>query len=255
MQILLTNDDGIYAPGLEAMSTALERLGRVVVVAPMVEQSGVSHSITYLEPLIVHDVRRGDRFVGHAVSGSPADCVKVGVLELCRPAPDLVVSGINAGANSGINVLYSGTVAGAIEGSFFGITSVAVSLGESDAPDYATAARQAVRIIEQLLGTGVPRGSLWNVNLPPTRAGWPVGVKALPMGLERHGEAMQRRTDPRGRTYYWSMTDPDSHRRIEPGTDVEALAEGYATITPLHIDLTDRQRLNAIAEKQWTLGE
>lgn len=253
MQILLTNDDGIYAPGLEALSRALTRLGNVDVVAPMVEQSGVSHSITYLEPLIVYDVHRGGRLFGRAVSGSPADCVKLAVLELCRPAPDLVVSGINAGANAGINVLYSGTVAGAIEGSFFGITSVAVSLGESDSPDYVRTAELAVQLIEQLLATNAPRGSLWNVNFPATRPGWPIGVKTLPLGLERYGEAMQRRTDPRGRTYYWSMTDPEARHRIEPGTDVEALAEGYATLTPLHLNLTHRERLAELANVDFTL--
>src|SRR5262245_49221719 len=151
MHILLTNDDGIYAPGLEAMHDALALLGTVDVVAPIVEQSGVSHSITYLEPLIVQEIHRGGKLFGRAVGGSPADCVKLAVLELCRTPPALVVSGINAGANAGINVLYSGTVAGAIEGAFFGITSVAVSLAESDRPDYSRTARLAVGLIEQLL--------------------------------------------------------------------------------------------------------
>jgi len=253
MKILLTNDDGIYAPGLEALSRELPRLGSVDVVAPVVEQSGVSHSITYLEPLIVHDIYRDGRQFGRAVAGSPADCVKLAVLELCDSLPDLVVSGINSGANSGINVLYSGTVAGAIEGAFFGITSIAISLSESDAPDYAAAARTAVDLIEQLLAAGVDTGSLWNMNFPPTRDGWPVGVKALPMGLERYGEAMEKRTDPRGRTYYWSMTDPAARDRVEPGTDVEALSKGYITLTPLHFNLTDFRRLAEVAARSWTL--
>ncbi|MSR57656.1 MAG: 5'/3'-nucleotidase SurE [Planctomycetaceae bacterium] len=199
MQILLTNDDGIYAPGLEALARELTRLGTVDVVAPVVEQSGVSHSITYLEPLIVQDIYRNGRHFGRAVAGSPADCVKLAVLELCPTPPDLVVSGINAGANSGINVLYSGTVAGAIEGAFFGITSIAVSLAESEEPDFTRAAAYAVDLIEQLLALGVAPGTLWNVNIPELRPGWPVGVKTLPMGLERYGEAMQRRTDPHAR--------------------------------------------------------
>src|SRR5579872_4864820 len=128
MRILLTNDDGIYAPGLEALHDELLRLGAVDVVAPSVEQSGVGHSITYLEPLLAHDVFRHGRLFGKAVRGSPADCVKIAMLQFCNTAPDLVVSGINAGSNTGINVLYSGTVAGAIEGAFFGIRSIAVSL-------------------------------------------------------------------------------------------------------------------------------
>lgn len=253
MRILLTNDDGIYAPGLEALAGELTRLGSVDVVAPVIEQSGVSHSITFLEPLIVHDIYRHGRLFGRAVGGSPADCVKLAVLELLPEPPDLVVSGINSGANSGINVLYSGTVAGAIEGAFFGITSVAVSLTESEGPDYSRAALLAVDLIEQLLAAGVAAGTLWNINVPELRPGWPVGVKALPMGLERYGEAMQRRTDPRGRTYYWMMNDPEARHSIEPGTDVEGLAEGYITLTPLQFNLTDRERLEQISNRTWPL--
>ena len=133
MLILLTNDDGIYAPGLAALAREMRKLGEIVVVAPATEQSGVGHSITYLTPLIVKEVfhrdsSNGEQRLGWAVEGSPADCVKIGVHQFCPRQPDLVVSGINSGLNAGINVLYSGTVAAAIEGAFFGITSVAVSL-------------------------------------------------------------------------------------------------------------------------------
>ena len=128
MQILLTNDDGIYAPGLAALERELRQLGDVCVVAPATEQSGVGHSITFLSPLVVKELFDGDRRRGWAVEGSPADCVKIGVFEFCPRRPDLVVSGINGGLNAGINVLYSGTVAAAIEGAFFEITSMAVSL-------------------------------------------------------------------------------------------------------------------------------
>ena len=254
MRILLTNDDGIYAPGLEALRDELRRLGAVEVVAPNVEQSGVSHSITYLEPLLAHDVFRHGQLFGRAVRGSPADCVKLAMLQFCSTPPDLVVSGINAGANSGINVLYSGTVAGAIEGAFFGVTSIAVSLAESDNPDYSRAARLAVPLIEQILAGETRPGGLWNLNLPETRPGWPIGVKTLPMGLERYGEAIERRIDPRGRPYFWTMTAPEEHP-LEPGTDVEALAEGYITLTPLHFDLTDRRRLAEASTRVWRLIE
>ena len=128
MEILLTNDDGIYAPGWRHSERELQRLGDVNVVAPATEQSGVGHSITYLSPLICKEVYEGERRRGWAVEGSPADCVKIGIFKFCPRRPDLVVSGINGGLNAGINVLYSGTVAAAIEGAFFGITSVAVSL-------------------------------------------------------------------------------------------------------------------------------
>jgi 5'-nucleotidase len=254
MRILLTNDDGIYAPGLEALHDELLRLGSVDIVAPSVEQSGVSHSITYLEPLLAYEVFRHGRLFGRAVRGSPADCVKLAMLQFCNTPPDLVVSGINAGANSGINVLYSGTVAGAIEGAFFGVTSIAVSLAASENPDYARAARQAVPLIEQILGGESAPGALWNMNLPETRPGWPVGVKTVPMGIERWGEAMERRIDPRGRPYFWTMT-ADSDHPLEPGSDVEGLAEGYITLTPLHFDLTDRRRLAAAAGRTWRLAD
>lgn len=253
MHILLTNDDGIYAPGLEALHDALTALGTVDVVAPALEQSGVSHSITYLEPLLVQDVHRHGRLFGRAVNGSPADCVKLAVLQVCTHSPDLVVSGINAGSNVGINVLYSGTVAGAIEGAFFGVTSVAVSLAESNDPDYPRAARLAVDVIRQLLASEVPKGSLWNLNFPVLTPDRPLGLKALPMGVERYGEMMERRIDPRGRFYYWMSTDPKAQHSIEPDTDVEGIADGYATLTPLHFNLTDRTRLDGIRANTWTL--
>lgn len=252
MHILLTNDDGIYAPGLEALHDELLRLGTVDVVAPNIEQSGVSHSITYLEPLLVQDVFRHGKFFGRAARGSPADCVKLAMLQFCNTPPDLVVSGINAGANTGINVLYSGTVAGAIEGAFFGVTSIAVSLAQNEKPDYTRAARIACELIEQMLGGGQPLTGLWNMNLPESRPEWPIGVKTLPMGLGRYGEAMERRIDPRGRPYFWMMTVAGEHP-LEPGSDVEALAEGYITLTPLHFDLTDHSRLAAAVERRWIL--
>ena len=140
MLILLTNDDGIYAPGLAAMERELEKLGDVYVVAPATEQSGVGHSITYLSPLVVKELFDARQRRGWAVEGSPADCVKIGIFEFCPRLPDLVVSGINGGLNAGINVLYSGTVAAAIEGAFFGLTSVAVSLEFSEHAEFDKAA-------------------------------------------------------------------------------------------------------------------
>ena len=172
MLILLTNDDGIYAPGLGAIERELRTLGDVVVVAPAVEQSGVGHSITYLTPLIVKEVFRseggldGERRWGWAVEGSPADCVKIGIHQFCPRPPDLVVSGINGGLNAGINVLYSGTVAAAIEGAFFGITSVAVSLEFDEHARFDKAARLACEIIRQMLEKKSAEPQLYNLNIP-----------------------------------------------------------------------------------------
>ena len=176
MLILLTNDDGIYAPGLAAIERELRNLGEVVVVAPATEQSGVGHSITYLTPLIVKEVFRneggidGDRRWGWAVEGSPADCVKIGIHQFCPRPPDLVVSGINSGLNAGINVLYSGTVAAAIEGAFFGITSVAVSLEFDEHARFDKAARLARQIVQQILRTKGPRAATLQPEHPHGRA-------------------------------------------------------------------------------------
>src|SRR3984885_6656815 len=166
MQILLTNDDGVFAPGLRALRKELLHIGEVTVVAPAMEQSGVAPSITLLSPLVVKQVEDIDGMtLGWKVEGSPADSVKLGICELMERPPDLVISGINSGSNAGINVLYSGTVAAAIEGAFYKITSIAVSLELAEHFDYPHAAKQAVKVIEKILANKPANGSLFNVNL------------------------------------------------------------------------------------------
>jgi 5'-nucleotidase len=241
--ILLTNDDGINAPGLAAMERELESLGDVYVVAPATEQSGVGHAITYLSPLIVKELFDGQRRRGWAVEGSPADCVKIGIFEFCPRLPDLVVSGINGGLNAGINVLYSGTVAAAIEGAFFGITSVAVSLEFDEHARFDRAASLARQVVEQILEQKSTAPQLYNVNIPTaamdqTRR----SVRVVPMGLERIGEQYEKRTDPRGRSYFWALSSPVSAAAGHE-TDVSALENGFITLTPLDFDLTERSRL------------
>jgi 5'-nucleotidase len=239
VQILLTNDDGIYAPGLVALERVLRSLGEVTVVAPATEQSGVGHSITFLSPLTVKEVFDGDRRRGWAVEGSPADSVKLGVMEFCPRRPDLVVSGINGGLNAGINVLYSGTVAAAIEGAFFDITSVAVSLEFNEHAQYDKAAEVALRIIRQVLARKGPEPQLYNLNIPTSALSGRPELRIVPMGVSRYGEHFERRIDPRGRNYYWATSDPPPR----PGgheTDLTALAKGHITLTPLDFDLTKR---------------
>jgi 5'-nucleotidase len=251
MRILLANDDGIYAPGLAALQAALSRLGEVVVVAPATEQSGVGHSITYLTPLTCKQIFREGRCLGWAVDGAPADCVKLGVLELAGGPVDLVVSGINSGLNAGINVLYSGTVAAAIEGAFFGIPSIAVSLEYDPQADFEAAAEIAIELIPQLvdsLSVAPDNGCrLFNINIPTAAtAGWRAGrgpdVHAVPMGIERHSERYWKRQDPKGRDYYWSANLP-APRVDGRETDMDALAQGLVTVTPLHFDMTQRDWL------------
>jgi len=254
VQILLTNDDGIYAPGLEALERQLQRLGNVTVVAPATEQSGVGHSITFLSPLICNEVYEGPRRRGWAVEGSPADCVKIGILEFCPQRPDLVVSGMNGGLNAGINVLYSGTVAAAIEGAFFGITSVAVSLEFNEHAQYDKAAAIARNVIEQILSQKGPQPQLFNLNIPTAAIEQPTGLKVVPMSIMRCGEQFIKRKDPKGRTYYW--TSPDAEPRATPHeTDLSALHQGFVTVSPLQYDMTDRAAMPEMEAWQFDLKE
>lgn len=254
MLILLTNDDGIYAPGLAAMERELERLGEVYVVAPATEQSGVGHSITYLSPLVVKELFEARQRRGWAVEGSPADSVKIGIFEFCPRLPDLIVSGINGGLNAGINVLYSGTVAAAIEGAFFGITSVAVSLEFSDHAEFDQAAALARGVIEQILAQKAAGPQLYNLNIPTAALHAPTrDVRVVPMGLARSGEQYEKRVDPRGRSYFWALSDPIAHAG-EHETDVSALQKGFVTLTPLDFDMTKRSALAAMEEWKFDLS-
>jgi 5'-nucleotidase len=253
MKILLVNDDGIHAPGLRAMYDVLQELGEVHVVAPLVEQSGVGHRITYLHPIMVKEILHNGERYGWAVDGSPADCVKLGVVELCHGEPDLIVSGINSGANVGINVLYSGTVAAAIEGAFFGITSIAVSLSQLTPPDYSATAIRALHLIRQILKNVPRKGTLWNINFPNSTPEGPRGVKLVSMEVRRHADTVEKRIDPRGRPYYWSGLDPMKNHQHADGYDVKELVDGYVTITPLHFDLTETSILKEVSQQNWTL--
>ncbi len=237
MLILLTNDDGIHAPGLAALERELQKIGEVCVVAPATEQSGVSHSITFLSPLICKEVYEGDHLRGWAVEGSPADSVKLGIFEFCPQRPDLVVSGINGGLNAGINVLYSGTVAAALEGAFFGITSIAVSLEFDEHAQFERAAKMAGTIIEQILRQKDNEPQLYNLNIPTAAMNSSTEVRVVPMGIARYGQHFIKRVDPKGRNYYWATNDPPP----EPGeheTDLTALEKGFVTLTPLQYDMT-----------------
>lgn len=256
MRILLTNDDGIYAPGLRALRVELQKLGEVTVVAPATEQSAAGHSVTLLNPLLVSEVFEDDgtTFVGWAVEGRPADAVKLALLELLPDPPDLIVSGMNAGSNAGINVLYSGTVAAAVEGAFFRRTAIAVSLEyDQKIRDFATGARHARHVIEQIIARKPAEGSLFNVNIPVLERGPIRGVKVVPQNSSPYQEKFDRRVNPRGRTYFWAGPDflcPNP----TPGTDVEGLADQYITVTPLKFDLTDTGRLAEMKGWEWKVG-
>jgi 5'-nucleotidase len=257
MRILLTNDDGIYAPGLRALRREMQKLGEVLVVAPATEQSATGHSVTLLTPLLVQEVFEDDgtTFFGWAVEGRPADCVKLALLELLPFKPDVIISGLNAGSNAGINVLYSGTVAAAIEGAFYKHTAIACSLEYTNKAqlDFPSAAAYARQVVEQIL-THVPQpGSLFNVNIPPLERGPIKGIQVMPQNVSVYEEKFDRRINPRGRLYFW--TNPEFHcPEPHPDTDVTALDEGYITVTPLKFDLTDHTRLETMKHWQWSLA-
>ncbi|OWK36442.1 5'/3'-nucleotidase SurE [Fimbriiglobus ruber] len=259
MRIMLTNDDGVYAPGLRALRNELLPLGEVTVVAPATEQSATGHSVTLLNPLLVSEVYDGTgadkTFLGWAVEGRPADCVKLGLLELLPERPDVVISGMNAGSNAGINVLYSGTVAAAIEGAFYHFTAIAVSLEyDKKIYDFPKAARYARQVIDQILAHDPPAGSLFNVNIPVLENGPIKGVRVVPQNVTTFYEKFDRRVNPRGRTYFWTSPEflcPEPH----PDTDVTALADQYITVTPLQFDLTDKRKLEAMAGWEWKIRE
>ena len=246
MRILLTNDDGVFAPGLAALEQQLRHLGEVLVVAPATEQSGVGHSITFLTPLVCKSIHRDGRHWAWAVDGSPADCVKLSIGELFRDNPiDLVVSGINSGLNAGINVLYSGTVAAAIEGAFFGVTSVAVSLEYDEDADYQSAAVIARNVVGGIARQPSAKGGLFNLNIPTAATQTPREVQVVPMGLAQYGRTYEKRQDPGGRDYYWALWSEPEHPPAEQA-DVTELRRGNVTLTPLKFDLTEQAMLQAM---------
>jgi 5'-nucleotidase len=241
MRILVTNDDGIFAPGLVALRQVAALAGEVCVVAPTTAQSAVGHAITLTDPVRARQVDLGDGTTGTSVEGRPADCVKLALLELMPRRPDLVVSGVNLGLNSGINVLYSGTVAAAVEGAFFGVPAVAVSIEDADRVDFPQAARLAWRVIEQWWARQ-ERPILLNINIPDLTPGPPRGVRVVQQSLKGWREGWDRRLDPRGRTYYW-MTGDREPEDEGVASDVASLAQRYVTVTPLRFDLTDHRRM------------
>jgi 5'/3'-nucleotidase len=246
--ILVSNDDGIHAPGLAALATALEALGKVYVVAPDRERSAVGHALTLHRPLRVEPLA-ARRF---AVNGTPTDCVNLAILGILPVRPDVVVSGINSGSNLGDDVTYSGTVSAAMEGSLLGVPALAVSLVEaSEGADYGPAARAAVELTRLLLedhGSGV---TLVNVNVP---RGEPRGRRMTRLGRRVYSEKVTEQRDPRGKLYYWIGAGPPSWEAGED-TDFAAVHAGYVSVTPLHLDLTSYDGLQALKAWEADSGE
>jgi 5'-nucleotidase len=241
-KILVTNDDGYGSIGIIEVAEALRTVGDVTVVAPERDMSGVGHSISIKYPVKVAQV--SDRSVRtYRCSGTPADCIVIGAFDLCGGTPALVVSGINRGANVGDDINYSGTVAAAIEGIIVGIPAMAISLAASW-PEHArehhwkTAADVAVKLAREIIAEGLPRLTLLNVNVPNVAESELRGTRWVRQGRKPYRDRVDRRTDPRGGTYYWLWGSFDAANIVE-GTDLAALAENYVSITPVTIDRTD----------------
>lgn len=238
MEILITNDDGIYSEGIFALASALKKAGNVTVVAPDTQRSAVGHAITIADPLRVVTANRNGKFFGYAASGTPADCVKLGIKSIMKKRPDLVVSGINLGGNLGYNILYSGTVSGATEGALLGIPSVAVSLNTFTKPDFSAAAAFAGKLARLLKKRKLPPGTLLNVNLPNIPASRIKGTRVANQSRTSFNDWFDKRVDPHGNTYYW-MTGDFKSRDADRASDLNAVRAGYISVTPIQFDLTD----------------
>jgi 5'-nucleotidase len=240
MRILVTNDDGIDSEGIGELSVALSALGEVTVVAPLHEQSAVSRSITFRTPLRV--TRRNLPVAGsYAVTGTPADCVFLALHHLLDFRPDLLVSGINTGPNLGDDILYSGTVAGALEGALTGIPAVAISAGSHHNQRYDTAASWLVEFLRGRALT-LPAKTCLNINVPNVDLADIAGWRYTHQGHTHYAHKVVRRQDPSGREYFWLSGDLPKGIS-EPGSDVEAVSQGFVSVTPLGMDLTNRQYL------------
>lgn len=235
--ILITNDDGILAPGLAALHAVLVKLDTCVVVAPDAERSAMGHAITMATPLRVLKVKRAGKLFGYAVSGTPADCVKMALSARLVPRPDLVVSGINLGPNVGTNVLYSGTVSAATEAAMLGLPSIAVSLDAFVNPDFRAAAAWARRVAVQVLKRGLPPNTLLNVNVPALPGSRIKGSRITRQGSFRFEDKLVKRLDPHGKDYYWLAGSKEIRSKSEEFDD-RALSAGFVSITPVDYDMT-----------------
>ena len=235
--ILISNDDGIDADGIKTLTKEIKKFAEVFVVAPHTQQSAVGHSITMADPIRAKKTLMFGDFYGYAVTGTPADSVKIGVHTLLKNRKiDLLISGINQGANTAINIIYSGTVSAATEGTILGIPSIAVSLTSYTYPDFSVAAKYSAKLAKIVLKNGLPKGTLLNVNVPAIKK--VKGALLTKQGKSSWNDTYEIRQDPANRQYYWltgRMQKTDKSREY----DVKAVDDGYISVTPIHYDLTD----------------
>ncbi|MEQ3512843.1 5'/3'-nucleotidase SurE [Pseudoalteromonas sp. BZB3] len=247
MKILLSNDDGVHAKGISILYEALSKIADVTVIAPDRNCSGASNSLTLLNPLRATQLDNGF----YSVNGTPTDCVHLGVNQLLDEEPDLVVAGINNGANLGDDTLYSGTVAAATEGRHLGLPAIAVSLCSKKEAYYETAAEVAVKIIKQLSSHPLPKDQIININVPDIPLAELKGIKVTRLGARHKADTMTKQIDPWGRSVFW-YGSLGSESDAGEGTDFYAVNHGYAAVTPLKVDMTANESIDAMSS--WLEG-
>lgn len=240
--ILITNDDGIHASGIYALWEAMSKIGRVTVVAPNTEKSAVGHAITISDPIRIQEITRHGGFEGYSVNGTPADCVKVAFYSIMDDKPDLIVSGINMGANIGTNILYSGTVSAANLGTMKGIPSIAYSLDTIRNGDFTASKPITQKVAKKVLENGMPKGTLLNVNIPNCDKNDIQGFRVTKQGTEFWEDLLESRDDPRGRKYLW-MTGKRINEDDALDLDGFAIANNFVSLTPIHYKLTNESFL------------
>ncbi|PJA98301.1 MAG: 5'/3'-nucleotidase SurE [Ignavibacteriales bacterium CG_4_9_14_3_um_filter_30_11] len=243
MKILVCNDDGISSPGIFALTKELKKIADVTVIAPLKEQSAVGHAITMQVPLRVTEYRINGTLFGLAVDGTPADCIKIGIRNLMDSPPDLVVSGINHGSNTAINIIYSGTVSAAREAAIMDVPSMAVSVTNHNVKDFSFSAELTKQLIEKIPFKDLPTGTLLNVNIPDLSKEEINGIKITTQGKSKWDDIYEKRVDPYGKDYYW-LTGKLLQMDKEIETDQGAINKKYVSVTPIHFDLTDYETFN-----------
>jgi 5'-nucleotidase len=248
MKILITNDDGFFADGIQALATELRKHAEVFVVAPSIEQSGISQAITFMRPLNPKPVKEDGKLIGFTVNGTPADCAKLGLHELCPFKPDLVVSGINNGLNVGNNVCHSGTAGGAFAASMFDVPSIALSVESGDDPRFENVARMAWPIIERLANTKLPIKTVANINFPTVVAerNEITEILAVPVEINPLGYQFQSGRDPKDKPYFWATNHP-APKHSPFLTDTQAVMQGYVTLSMIAYDPNHEQGNQLIA--------
>ena len=249
--ILISNDDGIHAPGINALADEIKKIGDIVIVAPDKQQSAIGHAITVNSPLRVQKIEKSGSLFGYAVDGTPADAVKLAVRSLLPKPPDLVISGINHGSNTAISVIYSGTVSAATEGTILGIPSFAISLTTFAEADFSFAASFARKLALKIVKEGLPKGTLLNVNVPPGSASEIKGVVVTKQGKSIWNDEFESRRDPNNREYFWlkgDLLELDNDDDI----DQRAILNNKVSITPIHYDLTDYTMFENM--KKWDIN-